>query len=90
MGKEVEPEAEPCIGFRDGVCKFLVILLGSSLIMALSYQPFLYTATADTSSSENAEILAVIASTGTYHLSRSNAFLLDQIHRGRRMQFLKR
>ncbi|CAL9144775.1 unnamed protein product [Musa hybrid cultivar] len=69
MGKEVEPEAEPCIGFRDGVCKFLVILLGSSLIMALSYQPFLYTATADTSSSENAEILAVIASTVQCDLS---------------------
>ncbi|XP_009421095.2 protein trichome birefringence-like 26 [Musa acuminata AAA Group] len=70
MGKEVEPEAEPCIGFRDGVCKFLVILLGSSLIMALSYQRFLYSATADTSSSsENAEILAMNASKGQCDLS---------------------
>ncbi|KAJ8499512.1 hypothetical protein OPV22_010064 [Ensete ventricosum] len=70
MGKEVEPEAEPCIGFRDGVCKFLVILLASSLIMALSYQLFLYPATADTSSSsENSETLAMNASTGQCDLS---------------------
>ncbi|CAL9075431.1 unnamed protein product [Musa textilis] len=72
MGKEVEPEAEPWIGFRDGVRKFLVILLGSSLIMALSYQLFFYAATADTSSSsssENAEILAMNASIGQCDLS---------------------